>query len=154
MRWQTLLTFNSHRRLLLTGTPLQNNLMELWALMHFLMPHVFKSRKEFGYWFSSPLNSMVEGEKSVNDALVARLHGVIRPFVLRRLKKDVEKQLPGKYEHVIMCTLSKRQRFLYEDFMARSSTRVSMSSGGGFLGMLNVLMQLRKVQPLHIIIYI
>lgn len=46
-RWQALLNFNSQRRLLLTGTPLQNNLMELWSLMHFLMPHVFQSHKEF-----------------------------------------------------------------------------------------------------------
>ena len=44
-RWQTLLNFNTQRRLLLTGTPLQNNLMELWALMHFLMPYIFRSRK-------------------------------------------------------------------------------------------------------------
>lgn len=143
LRWQTLLTFNSHRRLLLTGTPLQNNIMELWALMHFLMPHVFRSRKEFTYWFHTPLDAMIEdGDK--NQELILRLHRIIRPFVLRRLKKDVEKQLPGKFEHRIVCYLSKRQRILYEEFMARSSTRKTLSKGN-FLGMLNVLMQLRKV---------
>jgi len=61
--------------------------------MHFLMPHIFKSRKEFSYWFSSPLSGMVEGARAVNDDLVRRLHGIMRPFVLRRLKKDVEKQV-------------------------------------------------------------
>ncbi|EQC26133.1 hypothetical protein SDRG_16024 [Saprolegnia diclina VS20] len=143
-RWQTLLTFNTQRRLLLTGTPLQNNLMELWSLMHFLMPHLFRSRAQFTYWFNNPLNAMVEGEAAVNASLVARLHRIIRPFVLRRLKKDVAKQMPGKFEHVLMCPLSKRQTFLYEDFMARSSTRKAMA-GGNFVGMMNVLMQLRKV---------
>ncbi|RHY98739.1 hypothetical protein DYB35_012375, partial [Aphanomyces astaci] len=92
-RWQTLLTFNTQRRLLLTGTPLQNNLMELWALMHFLMPHLFRSRAQFSHWFSTPMNAMVEGEADVNDQLVSRLHNIIRPFVLRRLKKDVAKQM-------------------------------------------------------------
>jgi E1A-binding protein p400 len=96
-RWQTLLNFNTQRRLLLTGTPLQNNLMELWSLMHFLMPHIFRSRKEFSYWFSSPLNSMVEGNRNVNNDLITRLHSIMRPFLLRRLKKDVAKQLPGIY---------------------------------------------------------
>ena len=143
-RWQTLLNFNTQRRLLLTGTPLQNNLMELWSLMHFLMPHVFRSRKEFSYWFSNPLNSMVEGNKSVNTDLISRLHSIMRPFLLRRLKKDVAKQLPAKYEHVVMCKLSKRQLFLYEEFMSRSSTR-SFLSGANFMGMMNILMQLRKV---------
>ncbi|CAN0105157.1 unnamed protein product, partial [Discosporangium mesarthrocarpum] len=143
-RWQTLLTFNSQRRLLLTGTPLQNSLMELWSLMHFLMPHVFRSRKEFSYWFSQPLTHMVEGSRERNDSLINRLHGVVRPFLLRRLKKDVEKQLPGKYEHVMMCRLSRRQAALYEEFMSRSSTRAAMK-GGNFMGMMNVLMQLRKV---------
>ncbi|CAI5723863.1 unnamed protein product [Hyaloperonospora brassicae] len=160
LRWQTLLTFSSQRRLLLTGTPLQNNLLELWALMHFLMPHVFASRKEFTYWFQNPLALMVEngsdagqsGDNGVEGGkdLVTKLHGIIRPFVLRRLKKDVEKQLPGKFEHVITCQLSKRQRYLYEDFISRSSTRRAMfgrgkGRGANFMSMMNVLMQLRKV---------
>ncbi|KAG7381116.1 hypothetical protein PHYPSEUDO_006442 [Phytophthora pseudosyringae] len=160
LRWQTLLTFSSQRRLLLTGTPLQNNLLELWALMHFLMPHVFASRKEFSYWFQNPLALMVEngsdptqsGDNGVEGGkdLVTQLHGIIRPFVLRRLKKDVAKQLPGKFEHVITCQLSRRQRFLYEDFISRSSTRRAMfgrgkGRGANFMSMMNVLMQLRKV---------
>ena len=52
-----------------------------------------------------------------------RLHSVLRPFLLRRLKSEVEKQMPGKHEHVIKCRLSKRQRTLYEDYMASSDTR-------------------------------
>jgi SNF2-related domain len=87
---------NSQRRLLLTGTPLQNNLMELWSLMHFLMPHIFRSRREFSYWFSQPLTGMVEGGRSVSGDLISRLHSVMRPFLLRRLKKEVAKQLPAK----------------------------------------------------------
>lgn len=64
-RWQTLLNFNSKRRILLTGTPLQNDLMELWSLMHFLMPHVFQSHQEFRDWFSNPITGMVEGQDQV-----------------------------------------------------------------------------------------
>ncbi|BBN17604.1 helicase SRCAP/SWR1 [Marchantia polymorpha subsp. ruderalis] len=143
-RWQTLLNFNSKRRILLTGTPLQNDLMELWSLMHFLMPHVFQSHQEFRDWFSNPITGMVEGQELLNKEVVDRLHNVLRPFLLRRLKKDVEKQLPQKYEHVIHCRLSKRQRNLYEDFMASSDTQATLSSGN-FLGLINVLMQLRKV---------
>ncbi|XP_024535951.1 protein PHOTOPERIOD-INDEPENDENT EARLY FLOWERING 1 [Selaginella moellendorffii] len=143
-RWQMLLNFNSKRRILLTGTPLQNDLMELWSLMHFLMPHVFQSHQEFRDWFSNPISGMVEGQDKVNQDVVDRLHNVLRPFILRRLKRDVEKQLPGKHEHVVPCRLSKRQRNLYEDFMASSDTQATLS-GGNFLGLINVLMQLRKV---------
>ena len=67
-----------------------------------------------------------------------------RPFVLRRLKSEVATQMPKKYEHVVLCRLSSRQRFLYEDFLSRSSTRAALG-GGNFLSMMNVLMQLRKV---------
>ncbi|XP_020316068.2 helicase SRCAP isoform X1 [Oncorhynchus kisutch] len=143
-RWQSLLNFNSQRRLLLTGTPLQNSLMELWSLMHFLMPHVFQSHREFKEWFSNPLTGMIEGSQEYNEGLVKRLHKVLRPFLLRRLKVDVEKQMPKKYEHVVRCRLSKRQRFLYDDFMAQASTRETLASGH-FMSVINILMQLRKV---------
>ncbi|XP_043943014.1 helicase SRCAP [Protopterus annectens] len=119
-RWQSLLNFNSQRRLLLTGTPLQNSLMELWSLMHFLMPHVFQSHREFKEWFSNPLTGMIEGSQEYNENLIKRLHKVLRPFLLRRIKVDVEKQMPKKYEHIIRCRLSKRQRYLYDDFMSQT----------------------------------
>ncbi|XP_026445774.1 protein PHOTOPERIOD-INDEPENDENT EARLY FLOWERING 1-like isoform X4 [Papaver somniferum] len=143
-RWQTLLNFNSKRRILLTGTPLQNDLMELWSLMHFLMPHIFQSHQEFKDWFSNPISGMVEGQEKVNKEVVDRLHNVLRPFLLRRLKRDVEKQLPGKHEHVIYCRLSKRQRNLYEDFISSSETQATLASSN-FFGMISVIMQLRKV---------
>lgn len=143
-RWQTLLNFNSKRRILLTGTPLQNDLMELWSLMHFLMPHIFQSHQEFKDWFSNPISVMVEGQEKVNKEVVDRLHNVLRPFLLRRLKRDVEKQLPMKHEHVIYCRLSRRQRNLYEDFIASSETQATLASSN-FFGMISVIMQLRKV---------
>jgi hypothetical protein len=142
-RWQLLLNFTSAGRLLLTGTPLQNNLMELWSLMHFLMPHVFESHRDFKEWFSNPLTGMVEGNSEYNDNLIRRLHKVLRPFILRRLKNEVEKQLPKKYAHVVKCPLSKRQRFLYDDFMSRAKTKETLASGN-LLSVINVLMQLRK----------
>ncbi|ETS65165.1 hypothetical protein PaG_00227 [Moesziomyces aphidis] len=155
-RWQTLLGFNSQRRLLLTGTPLQNNLMDLWSLMYFLMPHgvselpgggAFANMKDFQDWFSNPLDKAIEGGNSMSDetrAMVQKLHAVLRPYLLRRLKSEVEKELPSKYEHVITCRLSKRQRFLYNDFMSRAKTRESLASGN-YLSIINCLMQLRKV---------
>ncbi|ANM64835.1 SNF2 domain-containing protein / helicase domain-containing protein [Arabidopsis thaliana] len=143
-RWQTLLNFNSKRRILLTGTPLQNDLMELWSLMHFLMPHVFQSHQEFKDWFCNPIAGMVEGQEKINKEVIDRLHNVLRPFLLRRLKRDVEKQLPSKHEHVIFCRLSKRQRNLYEDFIASTETQATLTSGS-FFGMISIIMQLRKV---------
>ncbi len=77
-RWQMLLNFNARRRLLLTGTPLQNSLMELWSLMHFLMPHVFASHRDFKDWFSNPLTEMIEGSQEYNMQTVQRLHKVRR----------------------------------------------------------------------------
>lgn len=108
---------------------------------------------QFKDWFCNPLNGLVEaGEDAgssntqAGERLVERLHGVLRPFLLRRMKMDVEKQLPRKYDHVLYCKLSKRQRTLYEEYMASGQTRDTLA-GGSFIGMMNVLMQLRKVTP-------
>jgi SNF2 family DNA or RNA helicase len=85
---------------------------------------------------------------------------VLRPFILRRLKSQVEKQLPQKYEHIVPCPLSKRQRYLYDDFMSRGSyvagvyptavlsnlvfrTKDNLRSGN-VMSVLNIVMQLRK----------
>src|ERR1700722_15712191 len=75
---------------------------------------------------------------------VAKLHTVLRPYLLRRLKRDVEKELPSKYEHLVLCPLSKRQRFLYDEFMSRGQTREALQSGV-YQRIANILMQLRKV---------
>ncbi|KAF7295962.1 hypothetical protein MKEN_01410800 [Mycena kentingensis (nom. inval.)] len=147
-RWSTLLMFRSFRRLLLTGTPLQNNLTELWSLLQFLMSGSdFVNLKEFGDWFSNPLEKAIEaGNIEDEDTLqrVTKLHTVLRPYLLRRLKRDVEKELPSKYEHLVLCPLSKRQRFLYDEFMSRRHTREALKSGV-YHQIANILMQLRKV---------
>ncbi|GFE54344.1 DEAD-box family helicase [Babesia ovis] len=152
-RWQTLLTFNTQGRLLLTGTPLQNSLQELWSLMHFILPDIFTSHTEFKEWFSDPLTESIEREQmgatgAVADSqtaqLVKKLHTVLRPYLLRRLKKDVEKQMPSKYEHVIKCYLSRRQRVLYDEFIT-SRNAVEILKNPNYRSMLFVLMQLRKI---------
>ena len=155
-RWQALLTFRTRARLLLTGTPLQNNLQELWSLLFFLMPSDstetgiagFADRETFANWFKKPVDQILEQGREVMDdesrETVKRLHGVLRPYLLRRLKADVEKQMPGKYEHVVYCKLSKRQRYLYDGFMSRSQTRETLAHGN-YLSIINCLMQLRKV---------
>ncbi|TWU72840.1 swr1 complex component [Metarhizium rileyi] len=152
-RWQTLLGFNTQARLLLTGTPLQNNLTELWSLLFFLMPAEngiggFADLQEFQDWFHKPESQILESGRDQMDeearAIISKLHKVLRPYLLRRLKADVEKQMPAKYEHVEFCRLSKRQRELYDGFLSRSDTKETLSSGN-YLSIINCLMQLRKV---------
>ncbi|EKM53630.1 uncharacterized protein PHACADRAFT_211303 [Phanerochaete carnosa HHB-10118-sp] len=147
-RWNILLMFRSFRRLLLTGTPLQNNLTELWALLQFLMSGTnFANLKEFADWFANPLEKAIEMGTVHDDEIqerVSKLHSVLRPYLLRRLKRDVEKELPSKFEHLVMCPLSKRQRFLYDEFMSRAETRYDLQSGV-YHKIANILMQLRKV---------
>lgn len=95
----------------------------------------------------APLEKAVElgeHENEENQERVAKLHQLLRPFLLRRLKRDVEKDLPNKYEHLEFCPLSKRQRFLYDEFMARADTRKDIRSGN-YHRVANILMQLRKV---------
>lgn len=93
------------------------------------------------------MDKAVESGETLDEETIQtvnKLHTLLRPFILRRLKSEVETQLPGKFEHVVYCRLSKRQRFLYDEFMSRASTREALTSGG-YLGVVNILMQLRKV---------
>jgi helicase SWR1 len=153
-RWQTMLTLRTERRLLLTGTPLQNNIDELWSLLYFLMPAGFAGEgriaglEEFTMALKNPTSQILEQGRQQLDAeaqkIVKKLHEVLRPYLLRRLKADVEKQMPAKYEHVVYCKLSKRQRQLYDGFMGRASTKQILSSGN-YMSIINCLMSLRKV---------
>ncbi|KAL9401079.1 hypothetical protein Peur_004928 [Populus x canadensis] len=111
--------YQSSHRLLLTGTPLQNNLEELWALLNFLLPNIFNSSEDFSQWFNKPFES--NGDNSADEALLSeeenlliinRLHQVLRPFVLRRLKHKVENQLPEKIERLVRCEASAYQKLL------------------------------------------
>jgi len=143
----------SPHRLLLTGTPLQNKLPELWALMNFLLPTIFKSCSTFEQWFNAPF--ALTGEKvDLNEEetilIIRRLHKVLRPFLLRRLKKEVESQLPDKVEHVIQCDMSALQKFLYSHMQEHGlvltdGSEKGKQGQGGTKALMNTIMQLRKI---------
>lgn len=132
--------FKSTNRLLLTGTPLQNNLHELWALLNFLLPDVFNSSEDFDSWFNT--NSCLDSDSS--QQLVERLHGVLRPFLLRRLKNEVEKKLQPKKETKIYVGLSRMQREWYTKILMKDIDIVNGAGKMDKMRLLNILMQLRK----------
>ncbi|KAF2657427.1 hypothetical protein K491DRAFT_327057 [Lophiostoma macrostomum CBS 122681] len=144
--------YTTRYRLILTGTPLQNNLTELWAMLNFVLPTIFKSVKSFDEWFNTPFANTGGQDKmelTEEEALlvIRRLHKVLRPFLLRRLKKDVEKDLPDKTERVIKCNFSSLQAKLYKQLVTHNKLMVSDGKGGktGMRGLSNMLMQLRKL---------
>lgn len=139
--WQCLSSFQTMRRLLLTGTPLQNNLIELWSLLAFLIPERFESHADFKEWFSEPLQRALQSNQVINKEIIDNLHNILRPILLRRLKKDVEKELPKKSEVIIKVPLSMRQRYLYDEFINQD---IKKSNNNDFLNLMNLLMHLRK----------
>jgi ATP-dependent helicase STH1/SNF2 len=144
--------YHTRYRLILTGTPLQNNLPELWALLNFVLPNIFKSVKSFDEWFNTPFANTGSGDamsltEEESLLVIRRLHKVLRPFLLRRLKKDVEKDLPDKQERVIKCNFSALQSKLYKQLLTHNKIMVSDGKGSktGMRGLSNMLMQLRKL---------
>ncbi|XP_022189967.2 chromatin-remodeling complex ATPase chain Iswi isoform X2 [Nilaparvata lugens] len=129
--------FKTTNRLLLTGTPLQNNLHELWSLLNFLLPDVFNSSDDFDSWFNT--NSFM-GDKQ----LIERLHAVLRPFLLRRLKSEVEKALKPKKELKVYVGLSKMQREWYTKVLMKDIDVVNGAGKIEKMRLQNILMQLRK----------
>lgn len=109
-------TLNADNKLLLTGTPLQNNLTELWSLLNFLLPDVFSSLENFESWFDFAANVGQEGANQEivaheqRNKVISKLHGILKPFLLRRVKTDVETSLPGKMEVIMYAPMSDKQK--------------------------------------------
>jgi SWI/SNF-related matrix-associated actin-dependent regulator of chromatin subfamily A member 5 len=135
---QIVRTFNSRNRLLITGTPLQNNLHELWALLNFLLPDVFGDSEAFDQWF--------QGRGEDEEEVVQQLHKVLRPFLLRRVKNDVEKSLLPKKEINLYIGMSDMQIKWYRKILEKDIDAVNGAGGKkeSKTRLLNIVMQLRK----------
>jgi len=146
-------------KLLLTGTPLQNNLPELWSLLHFLLPDVFSSLSQFQSWFdfAENIGEETEEQESVDRSeqehrarVVTKLHGILRPFLLRRLKGDVELSLPRKKEILLYAQMVPEQRKFNDALVNKTITEMLKKFAGnsaipvGHTAVNNMLMQLRK----------
>lgn len=135
---QMVRAFNSRNRLLITGTPLQNNLHELWALLNFLLPDVFGDSAAFDEWFSQ--------QDADSDTVVQQLHKILRPFLLRRVKADVEKSLLPKKEINLYVGMSDMQVQWYKKILEKDIDAVNGGAGNkeSKTRLLNIVMQLRK----------
>ncbi|XP_052873524.1 chromatin-remodeling ATPase INO80 [Anopheles cruzii] len=160
MRWKLLLGFNCRNRLLLSGTPIQNSMAELWALLHFIMPTLFDSHDEFNEWFSKDIESHAENKTGIDEKQISRLHMILKPFMLRRIKKDVENELSDKIEIMVYCPLTTRQKLLYvalkkeiciEDLLHLTTVAGGSAGEGQSIdrnftsNLMNLVMQFRKV---------
>ncbi|KAK4769193.1 hypothetical protein SAY86_027343 [Trapa natans] len=126
--------YSSRHRVLLTGTPLQNNLDELFMLMHFLDAGKFGSLEEFQEEF-----------KDINqEEQISRLHKMLAPHLLRRIKKDVMKELPPKKELILRVDLSSKQKEYYKAILTRNYQLLTRR-GGAQISLINVVMELRKL---------
>ena len=145
---QVVRSINCQGRLLLTGTPLQNNLHELWALLNYLYPQIFVSSEPFDECFNLT-------KQMVNQDMLAKAHYLLRPFVLRRTKSEVAQRLPPKEEIEIKVGLSALQLDWYKKLLQRDAKlleRVEASldkgaqdgSSSDFKRLQSLMMQLRK----------
>ncbi|KAJ2451218.1 TATA-binding protein-associated factor mot1 [Coemansia sp. RSA 2336] len=126
---------HARRRLILSGTPVQNNVLELWSLFDFLMPGFLGTERQFNELYSKPIlqsrdaKQMSQTQAAGETALKA-LHKQVLPFLLRRMKEDVLQDLPPKIIQDYYCDLSPLQKFLYEEF-ARSTVTGSLRKSLG-----------------------
>ena len=149
-RWKNLLNFHCRNRLLLTGTPIQNNMQELWALLHFIMPTLFDSHDEFSEWFSKDIESHAQSNTKLNEDQLKRLHMILKPFMLRRVKKHVQQELGDKVEKDVFCDLTYRQRAYYTNLRNRVSIidlieKATVGDEADSTTLMNLVMQFRKV---------
>nr|XP_027193574.1 helicase swr1-like [Dermatophagoides pteronyssinus] len=148
IQWNTIFRYSYVHRLLLTGTPLQNNLMELWSLMYMIIPEVFGNHADFDRMFNSPLLKAIKNNEA-NESIVQsvqHLYSALRPFFLRRLKSQVEKELPKKTERVVRCKLTNKQIKLYNDLIsAYDKSARNSQKGPSVLTNMSLILNLRRV---------
>ncbi|XP_075024196.1 E1A-binding protein p400-like [Calonectris borealis] len=136
--WDAIFNLRSHHRLLLMDTLLPTALKDLWAIACFLIPGISQSYLDFTKVAS------VEGNEDHYQRVAVRLQRVVQSFILRRSKIHVEKQLPRKYEHVLTCSLSNRQKSMYKDILSQPRTQECLRSGH-FVSVVHILTQLLRV---------
>ncbi|NWX92373.1 SMRCD regulator, partial [Nothoprocta pentlandii] len=143
LRYQHLMTINAKNRLLLTGTPVQNNLLELMSLLNFVMPRMFSnSKNEIQRMFSSKAKT-VEEQSLYELERIAHAKQIIKPFILRRVKDEVLKQLPPKRDVIELCDMSEKQEQMYSDLVNKLKKTINSNEKNSDMG--NVMMQLRKM---------
>ncbi|XP_058058662.1 chromodomain-helicase-DNA-binding protein 1 [Anopheles bellator] len=131
--YKALEEFDTNHRLLITGTPLQNSLKELWALLHFIMPQHFASWDDFERNYGS-----------TNDKSYTKLHKELEPYILRRVKKDVEKSLPAKVEQILRVEMTSIQRQFYRWILTKNFNELRKGLKGSASTFLNIVIELKK----------
>jgi SNF2 family DNA or RNA helicase len=136
-------SLKSFHRLALSGTPVENRLKELWSLFDFLMPEFLSNYKEFNETFERPIEAGTEGAGQ-------KLRKIVHPFILRRLKSQVEKELPDRTDIINLCELEDDQRSLYLDVLDECRQKVfneiaSRGIKGSQISVLAALLRLRQV---------
>lgn len=134
------------QKLVLTGTPVENGVSDLWSIMDFLMPGYMGSHEAFKQNYESPITRGGPESEFAQSRLRKKLH----PFILRRLKKEVAKELPPKIEKTAMCDLTRDQQLVYTELLQSSKKKItSLVSKNGFnksrMEILAMIMRLRQV---------
>ena len=132
--YKVLTDIDSHHRLLLTGTPLQNNLKELWCLLNYLKLSDIEDWSSFEQQYGKP--------EDVANGYIG-LHTLLKPYIIRRLKKDVEKSLPPKVEQILRVEMTRKQKNMYKMVLTKNYHFLS-KGGKSQVSLVNIMMQLRK----------
>ncbi|MEO8854393.1 MAG: DEAD/DEAH box helicase [Ginsengibacter sp.] len=139
---QAVMRINARFRMALSGTPVINNTFDLFSQLHFVVPGLFGSREFFKREYANPIDNLQDEEK------IATLKKLTAPFILRRTKEQVAKDLPEKTETILWCTMNKLQRIVYEEILGstRSNLFLEIKSKGLAKSKLSILQAMTKLR--------